>query len=151
MDRRLFLKTVGGGSALAGSAGLWFFGTQAGSDPDSYTGMKNRAGGYQTFNRKKWSVSKPTYEKVADTSRPDGRTDVIFARLGQLRKYDPDEGLDSLAPHVRDYYEKHPEDLELDTTVRREIHAKRAEDVKKHRDEFILSKAWSSAMGAVGP
>lgn len=34
MDRRQFLKTIGGGSAVAGSAGLWFFGVQAGRDPE---------------------------------------------------------------------------------------------------------------------
>lgn len=151
MDRRQFLKAIGGGSAVAGSTGLWFFGTEAGRSPDSYTGMKNREGGYQTFDRKKWAVSNPTYDKVGPTSRADGRTDVIFARMGYLRRYDKEKGLDSFPPHVRDYYTKHPEDLELDITVRREIHQKRAEDVKKYRNEFILSKAWSSAMGAVGP
>ena len=151
MDRRQFLKAIGGGSAVAGSAGLWFFGAEAGRAPDSYTGMKNREGGYQTFNRKKWAVSKPTYEKIGPTSRPDARTEVIFARMGYLRKYDEAKGLDSFPPHVRDYYMNHPDDLELDVTVRREIQQKRAEDAKKYRKEFILSKAWSNAMGAAQP
>ncbi|MBT3198971.1 MAG: reductive dehalogenase [Phycisphaerales bacterium] len=151
VNRRNFLKAVGAGSAVTASAGLWFFGTQAGQDPASYTGMTNREGGFQTFNRRKWSVSKPTYEKVGETSRPDARTEVIFARMGQIRGYDKAKGLGEFPQHVQDYYKAHPEDLELDTTVRQEIHAKRSEEIKKPHDEFILSKAWSSAMGAVGP
>jgi len=151
MDRRLFLKTIGGGGALAGSAGLWFFGVEAGKDPASYTGMTNHEGGFQTFNRRKWAVKKPTYRKVGETSRPDGRTEVIFSRMGYAGRYDPEKGIESLPEHVQEYYKAHPEDLELDTTVRREIHEKRSIDVKKYRTEFILSRAWSNAMGAVGP
>jgi len=149
--RRRFLKAVGAGSAVAGSAGLWFFGTEAGKDPGSYTGMVNRQGGFQTFDREKWAVGKPTYETVGETSRPDGRTEVIFARMGALRKYDETKGLASLPEHVQEYYKNNPIDLELDTKVRREINAKRAVDSKKYRKDFILSRAWSSAMGAVGP
>lgn len=150
-DRRQFLKAVGAGSAVAGSAGLWFFGLEAGRDPGSYTGMKNREGGFQILDREKWAVSKPTYEKVGPTSRVDARTGVIFARLGYLRRYDEEKGLDSLPQHVRDYYTRRPEDLKLDVHVRKEILSKRAEDSKKYRKEFILSKAWSNAMGAVRP
>jgi epoxyqueuosine reductase len=151
MDRRSFLKTVAAGGAIAGATGLYFFGLQAGRDPASYTGMTNREGGFQTFNRRKWSVDKPTYQTVGETSRADGRTEVIFSRMGYIGRYDPKKGLDSFPPHVREYYENHPEDLELDTTVRKEIHAKRSVDAKKYRSEFILSRAWSNAMGAVGP
>ena len=151
IGRRRFLKAVGAGSAAAGAAGLWFFGTEAGRDPGSYTGMVNREGGFQTFDRDKWAVDKPTYEKVGATSRVDARTGVIFARMGYLRRYDEEKGLDSFPEHVREYYTRHPEDLELDTKVRKEIQAKRAVDSKKYRKDFILSKAWSNAMGAVSP
>ena len=151
MDRRQFLKAIGGGSAIAGSTGLWFFGVQAGQDPASYTGWTNREGGSQTFDRKRWAVDKPTYQKVGPTRRADGRTEVIFARMGYAGRYDPEKGLESLPEHVRKYYNEHPEDLELDTRVRREIHEKRGEDARKYRNEFTLSKAWSNAMGAVGP
>ncbi len=151
MDRRQFLKATGVGSAAAGGAGLFLFGVKAGRDPDSYTGMKNREGGYQTFDRQKWAVSKPTYERVGPTSRVDARTGVIFARRGYLRMYREEDGLDSFPDHVRDYYREHPEDLETDLYLGREILPKRAEDAKKYHKELILSRAWSNAMGAVSP
>ncbi len=151
MDRRQFLKATAVGSATVGGAGLFSFGVRAGRDPDAYTGMKNREGGYQTFDREKWAVSTPTYERAGPTSRVDARTEVIFARMGYLRMYDEGKGLDSFPDHVRDYYRKHPEDLKTDLYLRREIFPKRAADSKKHHKEFILSRAWSNAMGAVVP
>ena len=151
MDRRQFLKATGAGSAVIGGAGLGLFGVRAGQAPGTYTGMKNREGGFQTFDRQNWAIGKPTYEKAGASSRIDARTEVIFSRRGYLRMYNEREGLDSFPEHVRDYYRTHPEDLELDLYLEREILPRRAVDSKKYRGEFILSRAWSNAMGAVTP
>ena len=151
IGRRRFLKAVGAGSAATGATGLWFFGTQAGRDPRSYTGWEDREGAGQSFDRDAWTCERPTYEKVGKTGRVDARTGVIFSRMRYVGRYTGDKGLDSLPSHVRQYYAEHPEDLALDTTVHREIRAKQAGDSRTYRKDVFLARAWSNAMGAVAP
>ena len=115
MDRRKFLKTSGAAGAVAGGVGLGFFGYEAGRDPDSYTGWKNREGGFQTFNRIKWAVEKPTYEKTGPSRRVDARSEVVFSRLGPLfRNWKEEEGTNSLPEYLKNFYNANPEVLELD-------------------------------------
>jgi anaerobic selenocysteine-containing dehydrogenase len=45
LSRRQFLKASGAASAVLGSAGLGFYGYEAGRDPSSYTGWKTFEGG----------------------------------------------------------------------------------------------------------
>ena len=152
MDRRQFLKATGAASATLGSAGLGFFGYQAGRDPESYTGWETHEGAQQTFNRKRHAKENPHYKKVGQTSRVDARTDVIFYRRGDLMRYWRDDtGIEGLPAHLRAYYKEHPDVLEQDLFQRKEIFPKMMEDSRKHRDQFILSSAWSNAMGAVSP
>ena len=152
MNRRKFLKTSGAAGAIAGGAGLGFFGYEAGKDPDSYTGWKNREGGFQTFNRLKWVVDKPTYEKVGQSKRVDARTEVVFSRLSPLfRNWNKEDGIKNLQEYLRKYYEENPEILELDLRVKNELFPKLKKDRKDFGDKLILSGAWSEAMGAVWP
>jgi reductive dehalogenase len=149
-DRRKFFKISGAISALLGSSGLGLFGYQAGRDPQSYTGWQTFEGADQTFDRKAWEVVQPTYRKVGSTSRPDARTEVIFNRRGAFnRQWNDNAGPSGLDIQLQEYYEKHPEDLELDILNLREIMPKMREDSGKYRDKFLISQAWSDAMGAV--
>jgi len=150
-NRRSFLKATGAASAALGGAGLGLFGVQSGRDPMSYSGAENLQGATQHFNRKKYQVDSPTYEKVGETSRIDARTEVIFGRMGRLRHWNEEKGLESLDPVTRKYYEVHPEDLELDLYLRKAIFPNRRKDNAEYGDEFILAEAWSHAMGAVWP
>lgn len=152
MDRRKFLKASGAASAAISGIGLGFFGYEAGKDPNSYTGWKNREGGYQTFDREKWSVKYPTYEKVGATKRADARTEVVFSRLGPLfRNWNEEKRIDGLPDYLREFYKKNPEILKLDLQVKNELFPKLRKDKKKYGHKFILSEAWSDAMGAVWP
>ena len=151
-SRRQFLKASGAASAVAGSAGLGLFGYQAGKDPRTYRGWENWEGANQVFNRKKYAVDQPTYQKVGPTSRPDARTEVIFYRRGTfMRQWRNETGLEGMEPHIQEYYRKNPEDLELDIYSQEVIFPKLMEDQKKYRDQFRLAEAWSNAMGAVSP
>ena len=152
LNRRQFLKASGAISAVLGSAGLGAFGYGAGKDPASYTGWKTFEGGDQTFDREKWQVDSPTYEKVGPTSRADARTEVVFYRLGPLmRNWKDETGLDGLPGHIKKYYEANPEALELDLQLKNELFQKQHQDKEKYGDMFIISNAWSNAMGAVWP
>lgn len=131
---------------------MGFFGYADGTDPASYTGWKTQEGGDQTFDRDAWAVDKPTYEVVGETTRPDARTEVIFFRSGALRQqWDDEKGIESLNPHMKEYYKKHPEDLELDLYMIKEVFPAFMKDNNEYGEKFIISEAWSNAMGAVWP
>jgi epoxyqueuosine reductase len=151
-SRRSFLKATGAASAVVGSAGLGFFGHEAGKDPATYTGCESFQGAAQTFNRKKFEQDHPHYKKVGPTERVDARTGVIFYRFYSLmRQWKEETGLEGLDPVLKEYYSKNSEDLELDLYYRKELMPKLRSDSKKYKDTFILSQAWSNAMGAVSP
>ncbi|MCK5145615.1 reductive dehalogenase [bacterium] len=150
--RRQFLKATGAASAVLGGTGIGLFGIRSGKDPMTYSGTESLQGMTQNFNRSKYEVDTPTYKKVGETSRIDARTEVIFARMPRFgQQWDDEKGLDSLDPILKKYYQDHPEDLELDLHLRKEIFPKMRQDKKKYGDEFILAEAWSNAMGAVWP
>lgn len=150
--RRQFLKTSGAASAVLGSTGLGFYGYQAGKDPYSYRGWENWEGVNQSFNRKKYAVDKPHYQKVGPTSRADSRTEVIFYRRGSfMRQWREESGLEGMEPYLKEYYQNNPEDLELDIYSMKEIMPKLMADRQKYRKQFLLAEAWSNAMGAVSP
>ncbi|MCK5221836.1 MAG: twin-arginine translocation signal domain-containing protein, partial [Candidatus Aminicenantes bacterium] len=129
MDRRKFLKASGAAGAVVGGVGLGFFGYEAGRDPDSYTGWKNREGGFQTFNRIKWAVEKPTYKKTGPSRRVDARTEVVFSRMSPLfRNWKEEEGTNSLPEYLKKFYETNPEVLELDLRVKNELFPKLRKD-----------------------
>jgi reductive dehalogenase len=151
LNRRQFIKASGLASAFLGSAGLGFYGYESGKDPNTYTGCESFQGAAQTFNRKRFAIDGSAHEKVGPTRRADGRT-VIFSRLGALfRNWDDEKGIESLPPVLQQYYKEHPEDLELDLYLRKEIMPKFMADRMKYRKQFILAEAWSNAMGAVTP
>lgn len=152
MDRRQFLKATGAASAAMGSVGLGFFGYEAGRDPESYTGWETHEGAQQTFNRKRYAHDFPHYKKVGPTSRADARTDVIFYRRGDfIRSWKDKTGIEGLPEHLQEYYRKHPDVLDQDLYLMKEIFPKQRADYRKYRDKFILASAWSNAMGAVSP
>jgi len=64
VNRRDFLKLAGLGSAVAGGAGLGAFGYATGKDPNSHLGLQNEYGASLIFNRKRYRVDSPTYERV---------------------------------------------------------------------------------------
>jgi len=151
-ERRKFLKLSGAASAVLGTAGLGLFGYRAGKDPGSYTGLQTFEGADQSFDRSGWEVERPHYEKVGPTSRPDARTEVIFDRRGRFnRQYSEQEGLGGLDELLQAYYRQKPGDYELDVINHTGILPKLRSDSGKYGDKFILSRAWSDAMGAVGP
>lgn len=152
MDRRQFLKATGAASATMGSIGLGFFGYEAGRDPESYTGWETHEGAQQTFNRKRYARDFPHYKKVGPTSRPDARTDVIFYRRGDfMRSWKDKTGIEGLPEHLQEYYRKHPDILDQDLYLMKEVFPKQRADYRKYRNKFILASAWSNAMGAVSP
>jgi len=152
LNRREFLKISGAASAIVGSTGLGLFGYQSGKDPYSYTGEESFQGAVENFDRQKYAVDSPTYEKVGPTERIDARTEVIFARFPNLmRSWDEKKGLESLDDNLQEFYKKHPDKLKEDLYARSEIFPKQREDNHKYREQFILAEAWSSAMGAVWP
>lgn len=151
-NRRQFLKASGVASAALGGVGLGFFGYEAGRDFGTYTGLETLEGAHQTFNRKRWQVNHPHYKKVGPTSRPDARTEVIFYRRGMfMRQWKDETGLEGLDGYLQEYYREHPEDLELDLYNIKKILPNRMSDSRKYRTKFILTSAWSNAMGAVEP
>ena len=151
-SRRQFLKASGAAGAALGTTGLGFYGYEAGRDPRSYRGWENWEGVNQTFNRKKYAVDKPTYQKVSETSRVDARSEVIFYRRGTFRRQWKEEtGLEGLEPHLQDYYRRYPEHLELDLYSQHVLMPKLMADTQKYRKQFLLAEAWSNAMGAVSP
>lgn len=151
-SRRSFLKASGAAGAVLGSAGLGVFGYEAGKDPATYLGWQSQEGADQHFDRTPWEVEKPTYEKVGPSSRIDARVDNIFGRRGRfMRQYKGGEGAEDFDDLMRVYYEKHPEDLELDIYNAKEIMPKLMEDKEKYKMRFLLAEAWADAMGAVYP
>ena len=151
-SRRHSLKATGAASAVLGGAGLGFFGYEAGRDPNSYTGWENYEGANQTFNRKRWEVDSPHYKKVGPSSRPDTRTEFIFARRPTfMRSWKEEQGLDSLPLVLKEYYQTNPKILEEDLYLMKEVFPKMMSDRRKYRKQFLLSEAWSNAMGAVSP
>ena len=151
-NRRQFLKASGLASAALGTTGLGFYGYEAGKNPESYSGWENFEGANQTFNRKRRSVDRPTYEKVGSSQRPDARTEVIFQRRSLfMRQWKDDTGLEGMDDYLQEYYRKKPEDLELDIYSMKELMPKLMSDSRKYRQQFILANARSNAMGAVSP
>lgn len=151
-DRRQFLKAAGVASAAIGTAGLGFFGYEAGKDPQSYTGCEGFQGAAQDFNRARFSVDVPPYEKIGQTRRVDARVEVIFSRTSRLmQQWNSEKGLNGLDPLLQFFYREHPGSLEEELRLRREIFPRRREDSLKFSDQFILAEAWSRAMGSVWP
>lgn len=86
MNRRSFLKAAGLASGVAGAGGLGVFGYAAGKDPSTYLGWQNQEGASLVFNRKRYEVDEPTYQKVGQGSRPDARVEQIFERRGRFMR-----------------------------------------------------------------
>ena len=158
LGRRKFLKLTGSVAAVAGGAGSAVYGYQAGMDPASYTGCVSKQGGAQTFNRRRFAVKSPTYERVGETRRIDARTEVIFNRAGRVAQqlmqegWGPEQGVDGLGDELlKAYYAEHPEDMEEDARLHREIQPTQQEEPRKNSERFLLAEAWSNAIGAVSP
>ncbi len=169
LNRRDFLKAAGLGSAVVGGAGMAGFGYAAGKDPDTYLGWQNEEGASLVFRRGAYRVDEATYEVVGETCRMDARTDQIFERrgrfmeeyrriLGARREMEVEEGAErqSITPGdfsepLRSYYREHPQDLELDILAVEEIMPRLRADSREYGDRYVLARAWSNAMGAVGP
>lgn len=151
IQRRTLIKAAGATSAVLGLSGIGISGYQAGKDPDSYTGCEGFQGSAQIFDRKRFTVDKPHYKKVGTTTRPDGRTEVIFNRLGAARRAaDSDTKIEDLKEPYRSYYLAHQEDFELDKN-NRHLRKKVNEDSSQIKNRYILAQAWANAMGAVSP
>jgi reductive dehalogenase len=152
LDRRDFLKISGVASAALSGVGLGVFGYASGKDPKTYLGWQNEEGASQTFDRERYAVDEPTYEKVGPTSRPDARVENIFARRGRfMRQYRQVREGGEFDDLLAAYYEKYPEDLELDRLMMEEIFPKMRADRQEYGERYLLAEAWSDAMFAVGP
>jgi len=86
LNRRKFLKVAGAASAAAGGLGIGIWSVESGKDPMTHTGEESYQGAAQYFNRKKFEVAVPPYEKIGPARRVDARTEVIFSRIGRLRQ-----------------------------------------------------------------
>lgn len=151
-SRRQFLKISGATGAVLGGTGLGFFGYQAGRDPHAYTGCETFQGAAQTFDRGRFFVDYPTYEKTGPTSRTDARTEVIFSRFSALmHQWNEEKGLESLDALLQEYYKEHPDYLEEDLRCKTEIFCAMRQDSQKYGKKYLLAEAWSNAMGAVWP
>jgi reductive dehalogenase len=151
LSRRQFLKISGAAGAALGTGCMGLFGYQAGKDPSTYTGWETFEGAGQFFDRKPYEVDSPTYEKVGESGRIDARSEVVFSRISHVFRYDDEKGVGGLPDYLQAYYKAHPEDLELDLYLVRELFPKQRADHAKYGDKFILAEAWSDAMGAVEP
>ncbi|MFC1493074.1 reductive dehalogenase [candidate division KSB1 bacterium] len=152
LNRRQFLKASGVAGAVAGSTGLGLFGYAAGVDPRSYQGYQSFEGADQNFDREKWSVDEPTYQKIGPGIRPDARTENIFDRRGRfMGSYKPGCKIEDMDELLQEHYKKNPNDFELDILDIEEISPKQRQDSREYRDQFILANAYSRAMGAVSP
>lgn len=152
LSRRQLIKASGAVSALLGGVGLGMFGYAAGKDPNTYLGWQTHEGANQTFDRAAWEAKNPTYEKVGTTSRPDARTENLFARRGRfMRQYKGNEGLDDFDDVLKAYYREHPEVLELDILNMEEIVPKQRQDAEKYGERVFLAEAWADAMTAAWP
>lgn len=145
------------------------FGYAAGKDPDTYLGWQNQEGASLVFRRDGYRVDKPTYEVVGETRRVDARTHQIFERRGRfMAEYrrilgarrgtegeeEPEEAAitpGDFSEPLRSYYRNHPQDLELDILAVEEIMPRLRADSREYGDRYLLARAWSNAMGAVGP
>ena len=152
LNRRRFLKVAGAASAAAGSLGIGLWSVASGRDPMTYTGEESYQGAAQHFNRKRFEVALPPYEKIGPSRRVDARTEVVFSRIHRLRhEWKDDEGTNGLSDDLKAYYRSHPADLELDLEYHREIFPKWMQDGHTYQDEYVLAQAWDSAMGSVWP
>jgi len=152
LNRRKFLKVAGAASAAAGGLGIGIWSVESGRDPMTYTGEESYQGAAQYFNRKRFEVNVPPYEKIGPTRRVDARTEVIFSRIGRLRQeWDDEKGIDGLSDDLKAYYGNNPHYLESDLEYHREIIPKWIEDREKYQDNYVLSQAWNNAMGSVWP
>ncbi|MDJ0763956.1 MAG: reductive dehalogenase [Myxococcota bacterium] len=153
-DRRTFLKTSGAVSAVAGGVGLGLFGVQAGRDPASYTGTETFQGAAQTFDRDRFAVAEPHYQrnKTGTPRRIDARCEVIFSRLGPLfRLWKEDTGVEGLPEPLRTFYRQHPEALKLDRYFITDLRPKQRHDSQQYGSRLTLAKAWANAMAVVWP
>ncbi len=152
LTRRQLLKASGLAGTVLGSAGLGLLGYQSGKDPSTYTGNESFQGAAQTFDRNRFAVDVPHYEKIGPTQRVDARTEVVFSRVSRLRRgWDEEKGVEGLDDQLREYYARVPEDLETDVHLIEEIFPIHREEAERHHGEFLLAEAWSNAMGEVWP
>jgi epoxyqueuosine reductase len=166
LKRRDFLKVAGLASAAGGAAGLGAFGYAAGKDPNTHLGWQNEYGASLIFNRKRYEVDTPTYQRVGPGSRPDARVEQIFERRGRfMREYmrirSSRGGMggvasgpvipDDFSEPLRSYYRARPQDLDMDIVNVEELQPKLRADNAEYGDAYILAEAWSNAMGVVGP
>jgi hypothetical protein len=101
ISRRRFLKVSGAVGAALGAGGMGLFGYQAGRDPSTYTGWETFEGADQSFDRKKYEVDSPTYQKVGKANRIDARNEVVFSRMSYLfRNYNDEQGVEGLPDHL---------------------------------------------------
>jgi len=151
VSRRSFLKAAGTGSAALGVSGLGMWGYENGRSPETYTGCEGFQGAAQSFNRERFAVDKPHYDVVGPTRRADGRTEVIFSRLGPLSRALRQGGdISKMDEPWKSFYTAKPDVFEQDKQAI-EVQAMIQEESRAKRDTFLLTKAWSRAMSAVNP
>jgi epoxyqueuosine reductase len=152
INRRHFLKAGTATGAVLGGAGLGFFGFESGRNPSSRIGWLDYQDDLFRFNRQRFAVQHPHYKIVGKTRRVDARTEVIFERFYQLMTlWNEKIDIRSLNPLMKNYYNRFPGDLSLDLRLVNHIYQKRLKDKQKYGWKYILSNAWSKAMGAVIP
>lgn len=151
VSRRSFLKAGGATGAVVGISGLGVWGYRQGQDPATYAGCEGLQGAAQRFNRERFSVDKAHYDVVGPTSRANGRTEVIFSRMGFLRRA-VKQGLtiEQMDEPWRGFYAARPETFAQDKLILEAQDQIRAE-ARTQRERFILTQAWSRAMSAVNP
>ena len=151
VSRRSFLKASGAASAVLGASGLGVWGYRHGKDPATYSGCEGFQGASQCFDRARFSTHEPHYEVVGPTSRANGRTEVIFSRMGILgRAVRQGLAVEQMDEPWKSFYLAHPDTLALDQLAL-EAQAQTRAEAQTQGERFILTKAWSRAMSAVSP
>lgn len=152
VSRRTLLKAAGAGSAAAGLAGMGVWGYRQGKAPDTYTGCEGFQGSAQCFDRTRFAVNASPHEVVQPTERADGRTEVVFSRIGPVMTAQRQgQGPDDMEEPWKSYYQDHPEDFELDRQTQELRQKIGAESKTAAGEKLILAEAWASAMSAVQP
>lgn len=160
ISRREFLKLAGVAGAALQVGGMAGAGLAAGADLDSYAGWQSFEGKDQTFDRVRFAINGPAYEKIGTTRRPSRLFDYVFGRAAAFREiilgaagkppvWKPADGVDALPEPFRTFYKENPETLKLDIERETVVFPKAKEDHAKYDDYFALANAWSEAWMSV--
>lgn len=154
LGRRKFFALTAGAAGAATVAGLGIAGVVNGGSPATATGWADRETLETSpfFDRTPFEVDKPTYQIVGPQRRIHW-TERVVERTNAMAKYAGAGQKDKavLGAELVAYYEKHPQEFDLDLERVTKIFPARAEQAKKDADEMLLTNLYDKAWYTVKP